>query len=214
MFNVFINSLFSHTPDAYIVAYADDITLHVRSNTHLECIALMQRSMDAVDAWSARHGLSINYAKCFAMLILPCAKKQTDTIAQLRFSSTPICFVRNLKILGVTFSDDLSWHYNSSHIKSLVNGMIKSLQRVSGCLNIAARVQILNAFILPHIKCCSTVWGNGSTATANSMDKIPQRSAKIVLHDANAILNFSTSSATAHFKSLSSSRMYCVYALL
>ena len=36
MFNVFITCLFSHTPDANIVAYADDITLHVRSNTHLE----------------------------------------------------------------------------------------------------------------------------------------------------------------------------------
>ena len=91
MFNVFINSLFSHTPNANIVAYADDITLHVRSNTHLECIALMQRSMDTVDAWSASHGLSINYTKCFAMLISPCAKKQTDTSAQLRFSSTLIC---------------------------------------------------------------------------------------------------------------------------
>ena len=151
MFNVFINSLFRHTPDANTVAYAGDITLHVRSNTHLECIALMQRSMDAVDGWSASHGLSINYAKCFAMLISLCAKKQTDTSAQLRSSSIPICFVRKLKILGVTFSDDLSWHCHSSHIKSRVNGMIKSLQRVSGCLNTVARVQILNAFILPHI---------------------------------------------------------------
>ena len=77
-----------------------------------------------------------------------------------------------------------------------MNGMIKSLQRVSGCLNTAARVQILNAFILPLIKYCSTVWGNGSTATANSMEKIVQSSARIVLHDANAILNSSTSSAT------------------
>ena len=178
MFNVFINSLFSHTNDANIVAYADDIALHVRSNTHLKSIALMQRSMDAADAWSASHSLSINYAKCFAMLISPCAKKQTDTSAQLRFSFTPICFVCNLKILGGTFSDDLSWHCHSSHIKSRVNGMIKSSQRVSGCLNTAARVKILNAFILPHIKYCSAVWGNGSTATANSMDKILQRSCK------------------------------------
>ena len=45
-------------------------------------------------------------------------------------------------------------------------------------------------------KYCSTVWGNGSTATANSMDKILRRSARIVLHDANAILNSPTSSAT------------------
>ena len=74
--------------------------------------------------------------------------------------------------------------------------MIKSLQRVSGCLNTAARVQILNAFIMPHVKYCSTVWGNGSTATANSMGKILQRFARIVLHDANAILNSSTNSAT------------------
>ena len=130
------------------------------------------------------------------MLISPCTKKQTDTNAQLRFSSTPICFVRNLKILGVTYSDDLSWHCHSSHIKSLVNGMVRYLQRVSGCLNTAARVQILNAFLLPHFKYCSTVWGNGSTATAKSMDKILQRSARIVLHDANAILNSSTSRAT------------------
>ena len=74
--------------------------------------------------------------------------------------------------------------------------MIKSLQRVSGCLNTAARVQILNAFIIPHIKYSSTVCGNGSITTANYMDKILQRSARMVLHDANAKLNSSTSSAT------------------
>ena len=91
MFSVFINSLFSYTPDANIVAYDDDITPHVRSNTHLECIALMQCSMDAVDAWSASHGLSINYAN-----VLPCSSRhalRNRLIQMLNYVSAPLPFV-------------------------------------------------------------------------------------------------------------------------
>ena len=92
MFNVFINSLFSHIPDANIVAYADDITLHVRSNTHLKCIALMQRSMDAVFLL----GLQTTACQLTMPNFLPCSSRcalRNRLIQVLNYVSAPLLFV-------------------------------------------------------------------------------------------------------------------------
>ena len=126
LFCLVIDNLSPICPNSDMLKFADDVTLlhYVRTPSD-DCLA---KEWNSINAWSARVGLSLNIEKCSVMDI--------STKRSLRLS--PISELANkdhTKILGVTFSSDLSWNKHIDIIVSKANKRIfvmRNLKR-SGC---------------------------------------------------------------------------------
>ena len=61
------------------------------------------------------------------------------------------------------------------------NFLLHLLNRIKCYLPIPTRKLFFNAYILPHIDNCCTVWGNINSALTDCMKKLQKRAARIIL---------------------------------
>ena len=113
LFCLLVDSFQSVSPNSKVIKYADDITiLHfVRS----PCDDKLQQEWDNCVLWSENNHLPLNVSKC---KVLDIVTKRSLVLS--RVSCSPDCFlplVDDLKILGVTFSSNLTWN---AHLNSVI----------------------------------------------------------------------------------------------
>ena len=85
------------------------------------------------------------------------------------------------KLLGVHINNSLNW---SSHIESTLkkcNSLLFLLNRIKQYLNVPTRKLFYNAYILPHLDYCCTIWGNANSELMNTLIKFQKRAARSIL---------------------------------
>ena len=85
------------------------------------------------------------------------------------------------KLLGVHINNSLS---RSTHIDSTLkkcNSLLFLLNRIKKYLNIPTRKLFYNAYILPHLDYCCSVWGNANTELMTSIIKFQKRAVRSIL---------------------------------
>jgi hypothetical protein len=194
LFNIFINNLFHLLPVDSFVAYADDVTLISSGETNSAANATLQSTLNMVNMWATTHGMSISIAKCFSMHIAP--STNMPRFCHLTIGNTVLPVVSSLRILGVTFTDSLTWSTQHAEVRRKIASMAGTLHRFGNTLNIDCRKKIANAFILPHLRYCLPIWGNTSSGFYTKMDTVLLRTARIILHDRKAEFNEKTFAIT------------------
>ena len=192
-----LNRLLKLLPDECAVAYADDLTL-VCSDDALQTVhQQMQSLLDMITIWAKNNQLCINVSKCYTMSIAASALKSTTCLAsKLYLSNHQISTVSDIKVLGVSFTRDLKWQLLQSSVHKKLSNMTSVVVRFGRSLNIRARKNIVQAFVLSHLTYCLPVWGSTSSGCTFSMDRILERITRVILHNKNATLN-STSALTS-----------------
>ena len=152
LFNIYLNSLLKLLPDECAVAYTDDLTL-VCSNDALQTAhQQMQSLLDLISVWAKNNQLCINVSKCYTMSIAVSARKSTTCLAsKLYLSNHQISTISDIKVLGVSFTRDLKWQLHQSSVCRKLNNMTSVVARFGKSLNIKARKNIVQAFVLPHL---------------------------------------------------------------
>ncbi len=77
--------------------------------------------------------------------------------------------VTEVKILGIIFSNTLSWRAQASSVCKRINAMLATLRRTRHLLNARTRASICKAYIEPHIRYCAAVWGNADKGTMSRL---------------------------------------------
>ena len=92
-------------------AYADDITVVSSGSTLADVISCAKDALRLVQSWAIDNGLVINPSKCSAMIISPQVKNVTPISISLRRGDRASCIktVSELRLLGLTFTSDLTW---------------------------------------------------------------------------------------------------------
>ena len=143
--------------------------------------------------------MAISVSKCQSMLVSPSARKlpATDSsITKLFLLGTDLAAVSTIRILGVEFSNDLSWVPHANKVRLKISRMTSVLHRCSRTTNFDVRRRVFNAFIKPHIFYCLPVWGNLPKTHADLMDLCMRRGLRTVLQDPKAELNTANYHAT------------------
>ena len=199
LFNVYLNRLLKLLPDECAVAYADDLTLVCRDHTLQTAHQRMQSLLDLISIWAKNNQLCINVSKCYTMSIAASAPKSTTCLAsKLYLSNHQISTVSDIKVLGVSFTRDLNWQLNQSSVRRKLSNMtsVTVVARIGRSLNIKARKNIVQAFVLPHLTYCLPVRESTSSGCTSSMDRVLERITHVIVHNKNATLN-STSARTS-----------------
>ena len=98
-------------------AYADDITVVSSGSTLADVISCAEDALRLVQSWAIDNGLVINPSKCSAMIILPQVKNVTPISISLRRGDRASCIktVSELRLLGLTFTSDLTWSAHAAN---------------------------------------------------------------------------------------------------
>jgi hypothetical protein len=139
--------------------------------------------------------------------IKPCDLSQLS----LTIGCSTLPFVSSLRILGVTFSNDLSWSVHHNITRKKIVAMSSVINRFGYTLNVDCRKKLIHAFVLPHLYYCLPIWGNSPVGLQTKMDAALQRTARIMLHDSRVKLDSVTYNATDifNFKSVLFLRNVC-----
>ncbi len=65
---------------------------------------------------------------------------------------------------GIKIDQFLSWKDQINKVHSRVSILLGRFQQIKPCLPTYARIKYCNAFILPHLEYCCTVWRSAQTS--------------------------------------------------
>ena len=85
------------------------------------------------------------------------------------------------KLLGVHINSSLTW---TSHIEATLkkcNSLLFLLNRIKQYLNVPTRKLFYNAYILPHLEYCCSIWGDANSELINSVVKFQKWAARSIL---------------------------------
>ena len=147
---------------ATVVAYADDITfLATGKNYQIEPAKCTARTaLNATARWCRRNGLSVNPAK-MEMMLFTRRRNRPETIEDLEYMGKPLVFVRQVKYLGVTITDQLDWKVHVRNQISKARNNLHLMNRVVGNawgLKPKVVLWIYQAIIVPRITYGAIAW--------------------------------------------------------
>ena len=120
-----------------------------------------------LQSWFKRDYLSINESKTNVLPLgdnPPCYELIADR------TRPPLEVVHNMKLLGLTIDSSLSF---KAHVKSVcnkINVKVSALRRVRKFIPSEVMVNILKAFILPHLEYCAPVLVGLSSGLFNKLE--------------------------------------------
>ena len=116
---------------SHVIKYADDTTLIFKiTNDIAASIRTITSHMDDIHDYCLSNALNLNIDKTKMMVI---RKKNMDF--DTRFAVPDVELVKHLKILGVTFSSDLTWNPHYDEILSRANRRLYALRVLRNVLN-------------------------------------------------------------------------------
>ena len=203
LFSIAVADLVPIHENTSVIKYADDITLlHFMRSVDDD---FLQSEFNNVVSWSEAAGLQLNLSKCS---IINFVTKKSLHCSPIVCSNGDVLPVKNeVKILGVTFTDNLLWN---THVQNQVKKackrifIIRNLKR-SGC-DEKVIFNVYTALIRSVLLYCYPCFCNAPQYLHDMLLKVEKRVLKIVskdfVSDCANILNAADNQCSALFKNV------------
>ena len=183
LFLVYINDLPLEIKKAILDKFADDTTVSKSGSCVQMVTDGLNEEMERAVNWFDNNDMSVNIGKTKAMFVAS-AQKQSyiqDRSPEIKVGSTKIEVSNKEKLLGVVIENTLNW---SSHVDKTIkkcNSLLYLLGRIKIFLDLPTRKLFFNAYILPHLDYCNSIWGNCSNELLEKVVKFQKRAARVIL---------------------------------
>lgn len=163
--------------------FADDTTVSTSCSSPESLASKINEDLVNIASWCASNAMSINVEKTKAMILSTKHKLKSnkDKIPDIIVNDNVIQCTSHEKLLGVQIDDSLTWDHHIDTILKKCNSLLYLLSRIKKYLNIDNRKLYFNAYILPHLDFCSTLWGNSSQQSLNKLLLFQKRAARVIL---------------------------------
>ena len=146
LFNLVISSLHSVHPSSSCIKYVDDCTFVIPMFRDSQSACLVEHAH--MVSWSSSIGLQLNLRKCKHLFISNVSSCDPPLIADIQL-------VKELKILGVTFTSDLKWNHHLGNVHRLASSRMHALRILKPIVDKAGLVAVYKGLILSIIEYCS-----------------------------------------------------------
>ena len=150
LYNIFANSLLRALPADCSVEYADNVILLAHGSSHADACSTVQDLLSIISNWSTDHGMTLSPHKFFTMHVSHKCRGDATVAPSLYLNGTLLPVITTMRILGVTFANDLCWEAHINIVRKKMATMIGTLHHFGHTLNNDCRRKIAHAFILPH----------------------------------------------------------------
>jgi hypothetical protein len=134
LFLIFINDLPQCLNNCKSILYADDTLLYYSAKSTTELEAKINADLQSLSHWLNNNLLTLNYEKTKFMIFTN--RKQSFINVNITIQNEKVSQEKSMKYLGVTFSEDLSWHEHIDKIISKINQRLGVLRRIKDFLDL------------------------------------------------------------------------------
>ena len=137
--------------------------------------------MNLIQSWLSANKLTLNVKKTKYMHIGSQFKfSQINSDFTVKVNNTPLERVIKHKPLGVQIDESLNWRPHINSISEKISAGLAILQRVSHFIPFDTKVDMYNTLVMPFFNYCSAVWGNINKGLADKLQKMQNRTARIL----------------------------------
>lgn len=183
LFNIYVHDMATKTT-AKCVQYADDTSIyrHTKPMAFEICSNEINSDINEIEIWSHDSNLIFNATKTKSMLF---ATKQMARRHDFDFKIKSndgklIERVPTFKLLGVTFSEDMTWNNHVKNISAKAYGTFKSLTLLKRYLPYKLRKQLAETLILSKLDYGNAIINNAPTYLFNQLQKVQNSAASFV----------------------------------
>ena len=177
LFLIYINDIVEDI-NSFIRLFADDTSLYVIVENPFVSAEILNSDIAKVHAWATKWLVTFNPLKTEEMIFS--RKLNKPQHPPIHMNQQPIVQVSSHKHLGLTFSEDLSWHEHFEYIKSRAWGRINIMRKLKFQLDRRSLQIIYFSFVRPLLEYADVVWDNCFQYEANELEKIQNEAARIV----------------------------------
>jgi len=170
LFLLFINDL-PNNISSKIKIFADDTKLYNSSSNHL----LLQSDLDRLVSWSSMWLLPFNIDKCSVMYY-----GKQNTCLEYVMDSSVLTRVDNIKDLGVTFSNTLSFEQHICNITATSNSRIGIIKNTFHRIKPEGFLILYKSQIRPILEYCGTTWCPYLRKHEIKLETMQRRATKII----------------------------------
>ena len=182
-FLIFINDMHLDVQFSHVDMFADDSTIS-KSNKSINLVAdMLSVDLNNVSHWCKQNNMALNPSKTVAMFLCSNVKHHSmmDNYPSINLNGSPLNINTDVKLLGVSIVNTLSWDTHVNNVLKKCNSYLFLLSRIKPYLSIDKRKLFFNAYILPHIDYCCTVWGQCSSGYEAKLIRFQKRAARLIL---------------------------------
>ena len=166
--------------------FADDTNLTATGKTVEEAERAMNGDLEYVKNWLLANKLSLNVAKTEFLLIGSHYNIRTITAQpNIGIGHNSLKQVTHSKVLGVEIDQFLSWDKHVDSIAKKLTSGIGAIRRIRVFVDRETLVAIHNAIVQPHFNYCSEVWDTLGEGLSKRLQKLQNRSARIITQMSN-----------------------------
>lgn len=144
LFNLYINDIFNVSKIVKMILFADDTNIFYSNDDYNELIANLNSELNKLKHWMNANKLSLNMSKT---KIMSFGNKNTALDFPVRIDNSNIERVSEIKFLGITIDEKLSWKPHIRHTQSKVSKSISIINRVKFSLEYNALFTLYNALV-------------------------------------------------------------------
>ncbi len=156
--------------------FADDSSLATSTSDINQMEVILNEDLNRLFQWSQQWLVQFNPSKTEVMFF---SLMDTDR-PTLYFQNTQLTFVNHHKHLGLTLSEDGSWHQHINAIVSSASKVLGSMRMLKFKIKRQSLNQIYISYLRPILEYASIVCDNCAIYEKNILDKIQYDAARIV----------------------------------
>ena len=164
--------------------FADDGTLHTANAYPPTITTFLNADLDNFSDWCDDNDMKNNTSKSKAMFLATkyTANKIMEDPPNLTVKGEQIQVSETKKkLLGVHINNSLNWYFHIESTLKKCNSLLFLINRIKQNLDVPTRKLFYNAYILPHLDYCCSIWGNANTELMNTVVKFQKRAARSIL---------------------------------
>ena len=177
LFNIYIRDLFMFSESRNTASYADDNSPFVCSTDIDSVISELENDSGLLLEWVNNNGLKANPNKFHLIL------NDHDDKRYIKIGNCKIYNTTCEKLLGIKIDNKLSFNEHVTDLCKKARQKLHALSRISHFMNVNQRKAIMRAFIHSQFGYCPLVWMFHSRKLNNRINKIQERSLRIVYND-------------------------------
>ena len=194
LFIIYVNDLHFSLRHSDVNMYADDTSLSFSAKSIHSINECVNEDLGYLKSWLNANKLSLNVTKTQSLVIG--GRKRLNDIEKVggvkplfNVGEETVSIIKEAKYLGVMVDQYLNWKEQITAIKKKVSrgiGMLKYSKRYLPLLTIQSMYKSL---VEPYFRYCCPVWGSCGSTAINELQKLQNRSARIVTnsrYDASA----------------------------
>ena len=177
LFNIYLNDIFLFFKNSNIANYADDNSPFACKDDTENVILQLENDTKTLLNWVSQNGLKANPYKFHLLL------SDSNPEYFVKVEDFDILNSTNKKLLGITIDNKLSFDEHVGLLCNKASQKLHALSRISHYMDIKQRQLIMKSFINSQFGYCPIVWMFHSRKMNNRINKIHERSLRIVFND-------------------------------